>query len=271
MVSRGFPVWLLGALLSCAPSPTETFDLESTAVGDMFRLFVQLPDGYGEGDARYPLVVQLDANLPFLEEFAVTAQLAAQQSTPVVVVGVGYPNAQDAGRLRNRDFALPLENETFRASWESLIPAPAPDAFYAFLRDELLPELRARYRLEDASQTALFGHSMGGLFTIYAATRHDEAPVFSTYVAASPSLFWDDAQAIGRFDATPPFATPLSLLVTDGTLEGPEMSGFVDAFADRARLRDNVTFEWLRFGTGHLGSVEPSFRAGLRLVLEGTP
>src|SRR5690606_35865765 len=100
------------------------------------------------------------------------------------------------------------------------------------------------------------GHSMGGLFTVYAATRHDEAPLFSTYVAGSPSLWWDDGQVLGRFDATAPFTTPLSLLVTDGTLEGPEISGFVDAFADRARGRENLTFDWLRFGTGHVGSVE---------------
>ncbi len=87
-------------------------------------------------------------------------------------------------------------------------------------------------------------------------------------MAASPSLFWDDAQAFSRFAAAPPFARAARLLMTDGTLEGPEMSGFVAAFAERFSSRENLELAWRRYDTGHLGSVEPSFRDGLRFSME---
>lgn len=270
---------VLVASLGCAPpisGRTEQFELTSERVGDTFRLFVRLPADYDADEAlHFPLVVQLDANLPVLEEFDVTAGAATKLESeariaPVIVVGIGYPKASDAQRLRARDFALPMHDETFRANWERAAPNPAAPSFYAFLRDELLPELSRRYRLNGPSRTALFGHSMGGLFTVYAATRHDEAPLFSTYVAASPSLFWDDARLITTFDALPDFATPLRLLVTDGSLEGPEMTGFVMGFAQRVeqRARMNLTFSRAQYEAGHLGTTTPSFREGL-LVFGG--
>lgn len=274
---RAWCLVILAWGVGCAPTPTgrlEEFELESAAVGDGFKLFVRLPPEYEtESSLHFPLVVQLDANLPVLQEFSVTANAASElesngSAAPVIVVGVGYRDANAAQRLRLRDFALPMENETFRATWSQTAPDANAPAFYAFLRDELLPELATRYRLRGPAQTALFGHSMGGLFTAYAATRHDEAPLFSTYVAASPSLFWDDAQVIHRFDAQPDFVSPATLVLTDGSIEGPEMSGFVDELD--ARLRSRATLglrlETRRFEAGHLGTTEPSFRAGLQLA-----
>lgn len=263
-------LWL--PLVACGPELSgreETFDLESAVVGDTYRLFVRLPPGYDDASRRYPLVVQLDANLPWLEEYAVTAKEASRLEAegvigPVVVVGIGYPKAADAQRLRSRDFALPMHDETFRARWGAAAPDASAPAFFAFVRDELMPALAKRYRLQGAS-AALFGHSMGGLFTVYALTRHDEAGLFSHYVAASPSLFWDDAQLFHTFDALQGFATPASLFLTDGSLEGPEMCGFVDGFAERvaAKAPARLTFSSSRYTASHLGTTTPSFRDGL--------
>ncbi len=274
--------WLFVSLLVVGCSPpvtgrTEEFELASERVGDSFRLFVRLPPDYDVDAARrFPLVVQLDANLPTLEEFSATAGQASELEatgalSSVIVVGVGYRSGPEAQRLRMRDLALPMENEVFLQTWRDVAPNAAAPAFYAFLRDELMPELTARYRLEGAQRTALFGHSMGGLFTVYAASRHQEAPLFSSYVAASPSLFWDDAQVITRFEALPELSSPASLFITHGSLEGPVMAGFVEAFSARTRAsaRAQLRFEHRFYEVGHLGSTTPSFRDGLLFTFGG--
>lgn len=268
--------WLFVSLLAVGCSTpltghTEEFELASERVGDSFRLFVRLPPDYDVDSSRqFPLVVQLDANLPTLEEFNATAGQASELEaagslSSVIVVGVGYRTGSEAQRLRMRDLALPMENEVFLETWRDIAPNAAAPAFYAFLRDELMPELAARYRLEGSQRTALFGHSMGGLFTVYAASRHEEAPLFSSYVAASPSLFWDDAQVITRFEALPELSSAASLFVTHGSLEGPVMSGFVEAFSERTLSagRTQLRFESRSYEVGHLGSTTPSFRDGL--------
>lgn len=248
----------------------ERFELASEAVGDTFALFVRLPPGY-EDDAtrRFPLVVQLDANLPTLEEFQVTAGLASRLAQPVIVVGVGYRTPGEAERSRLRDFALPMENPTFRASWAQAVPVAAAPKFHAFLRDELLPHLARSYRL--AGPAALFGHSMGGLFTVYAASRHAEGPLFTAYVAASPTLLWDGGQVLTRFESSSAAGPASALLVTAGALEGVEMVGYVEAFAARVSGRPQLRFEERVYeGADHLGSVAPSFRDGLEFVF-GAP
>lgn len=273
-----FGCLVLVALMGCAPEDvvgrTEQFDLASEKVGDTFRIFVRTPLNYDDDSSlNFPLVVQLDANLPFLDEYDATMQQAvalerATATQPVIIVGIGYPNAAEAEKKRLRDFSLPMESEPFRAKWAAQVPVTGAPQFYEFIRDELMPELRRRYRLDGPARTALFGHSMGGLFSLYAVTRHNEAPLFSAYVAASPSLFWDDGQLVTRFEALPELTSTARLLVSHGALEGPEMAGFVQHFSAQleARARTQLLFYPVRFETGHLGTTTPSFREGLRVM-----
>ncbi|MGV3621708.1 MAG: alpha/beta hydrolase [Archangium sp.] len=273
-----FGCLVLVLFLGCAPEEvtgrTEEFDLPSEKVGDTFRIFVRVPLSYDvDQTLHFPAVVQLDANLPFLDEYLSTVNQAVQleaagTTVPVIVVGVGYPNAAEAERKRLRDFSLPMESEAFRAQWASQVPVTGAPQFYEFVRDELMPELNRRYRLNGPARTALFGHSMGGLFSVYAASRHDEAPLFSAYLAASPALFWDDGQMVTRFHELPDFASPVKLMVTDGSLEGPETAGYVRHFSRQLeeRARTQLELKTARFEVGHIGTTTPSFREALRFV-----
>jgi predicted alpha/beta superfamily hydrolase len=60
-------------------------------------------------------------------------------------------------------------------------------AFRAFLRDELMPQVRRRYRV--AQETGIIGESLAGLFVV--ETFLLEPRLFDTYVALSPSLWWN--------------------------------------------------------------------------------
>jgi len=63
----------------------------------------------------------------------------------VILVGVGYPGEM----MRARDYHV------------------SPSLFFAFLRSEMLPALRAQYRIGD-EDVVLFGHSSAAAFAVYA-------------------------------------------------------------------------------------------------------
>lgn len=252
----------------------EDFALDSAAVGDAYRIWVRLPPEY-DGVRRFPLVVQLDANLPTLEEFKVTAGFASRleedgELAPVVVAGIGVdydPFTPRRGRLR--DFTLPLENDdTLGGSTSGGAPA-----FLQFLGEELLPALEAKYALAGPERRALFGHSLGGLFAVWALSQQDPARrLFQGYVAASPSLWFDGGTVFRHVDALfarDPGASAV-LMLTAGTLEGPETNTYADEFADRlsARGAPGLAFESVRYPVDHLGSVGPSFRDGLLFMFQ---
>ena len=63
----------------------------------------------------------------------------------------------------------------------------ALDEFLAFLRDDLMPWIAANYTV-DAGDTTYFGHSLGGLFGVYALLQ--DPTTFRRYALGSPSLWW---------------------------------------------------------------------------------
>ena len=115
---------------------------------------------------------------------------------------------------------------------------------------------------------ALFGHSLGGLFGAYLFAA-DEVPLVSAVIAASPSLIYDGGSIHGVLArANPMRVFPRTLFLTAGKLEGPEMMVPVAVFADQVRARElpEVTVINTNFPVDHLGSIEPSFREGLRVL-----
>src|SRR5258708_16013648 len=66
--------------------------------------------------------------------------------------------------------------------------AGGADKFLSFIADELLPTIDRNYRTRP--YRVLIGHSLGGLFAVYALMSRPE--VFKGYLIGSPSLWWDD-------------------------------------------------------------------------------
>ena len=264
-IMRG-PLFLCVAALACACGPGITGEvfhhtLTSEAVGDTYDVLVRVPAAYAaEPGRRFPVILQLDGKVPGLDEFDTTARLAsaleaAGELNPVVVIGVSALE----GQHRLRDYTPPPELPDLTGA------AGGAPAFLTFTRTELLPFLEREYRVGDR---ALFGHSLGGLFGVYLFTT-DAPPLVSAVVAASPSLVFDGGSihgALARADATRSF--PRLLVLTAGRLEGPEMMVPVQVFADQVRARELPGVEVIHqtFPVDHLGSIEPSFREGLRAL-----
>jgi len=157
-------------------------DFTSRINGRDYRVQVAAP--FRADPARaYPVFYVLDGNWYFLAA-AENVTEAASTITPAIVVGVGYPTDDNDLVGHRRLFELtPTEG---KVDWGR---GGGGDAFLRVILEEVKPWVEAHYRVDAARQT-LYGKSLGGLMVLRTLFRHPEA--FQTYVAASPSIWWDD-------------------------------------------------------------------------------
>jgi predicted alpha/beta superfamily hydrolase len=101
---------------------------------------------------------------------------------PLILVGI--ENTE-----RRRDMTGPTESERDR---EIATRVGGSASFRAFLRRELMPQVKARYRTTD--ETAIVGESLAGSFVV--ETFLTEPDLFDTYIAFDPSLWWDNQRLV---------------------------------------------------------------------------
>lgn len=166
-----------------APGPS--FTIASRVLGETRHINVLLPPGYGKSKARFPVLYMPDGGLK--EEFphvtdAVRALEAEGAMRPFIVVGI--ENTE-----RRRDLTGPTTVDEDRKIAPHVSGSPA---FRAFIRDELMPQVRSRYRT--SRETAIVGESLAGLFIL--ETFFVEPDLFDTYIAISPSVWWNDESLV---------------------------------------------------------------------------
>jgi predicted alpha/beta superfamily hydrolase len=171
------------------PSPLvigETFTIHSGILGETRRVNVYLPPGYALAPrARFPVLYMPDGGIA--EDFlhiAGLVQVSVGNGTMRPFILVGIENTE-----RRRDLTGPTQN----ANDKRIAPrVGGSSAFRAFLRRELMPQIKARYRTTD--ETAIVGESLAGLFLV--ETFLLEPDLFDTYIAVDPSLWWNDQKLV---------------------------------------------------------------------------
>ena len=180
---------LLNVLPACAAEPQpaaplvigETFTLDSAVLRETRRINIYLPPGAAEATAPpLPVLYMPDGGLG--EDFLHVAglvQISVANGTMRPCLLVGIENTE-----RRRDLTGPTEDPEDR----KIAPrVSGSEAFRRFLRAELMPEVRRRYRTTD--ETAIVGESLAGLFVV--ETFFLEPDLFDTYLAFDPSLWWN--------------------------------------------------------------------------------
>lgn len=238
-----FPtVWLatLAVLLAFAPAPrasaaaaswpdtplstrAKTQDIVSTSTGRTYRIFVFVPSA-PPPPAGYPVLYLLDGNSTY-PLAANLLQLAEHRTNPGglvpgIVVGIGYPGDAPLDMVaRAEDYTPPAPDLSATGDMSGNRQGGA-DRFLDFIEKELKPRLAADFKIDPARQT-LFGHSYGGLFVLH--TLFTRPASFQRYVAASPSIWWNQRHILTEKDAwlkTHPASTPSpQIVITVGSLE----------------------------------------------------
>jgi uncharacterized protein len=167
---------------------THMWDMRS-AGGEIYRIFVSFPAAEAPGEG-YPVLYVLDGNASFAA-FAEARRIQEFHDVgKAIIVGVGYPTDKTYDTRRLNDYTPPMLDPP-PASVRGLakFKSGGRDKFLDFLTGELRTEIGKRYRINPDRQS-LFGHSLGGLFGLYALYTRPQA--FYAIVAASPSLEWNE-------------------------------------------------------------------------------
>ncbi|MEF3306211.1 alpha/beta hydrolase [Paenibacillus sp. GYB003] len=257
------------------------YDIGSRADGREYRIFVAKPAA-APPPAGYPVVYALDANAVFgtLTE-AMRVQGRRPERTgvvPAVIVGIGYRTEAPFDSARYYDYTLPAHASELPAKPDGGVwpEQGGADAFLRFLTEELKPAVESAMPIDTSRQT-LFGHSLGGLFTLHALFAMPGS--FRTYVAGSPSIHWnkrlleeEERAFVSRLACR---AADARLLIGVGELERGHKSGMYDnakALSDRLAALSGLGLH-TRFhefeGEGHASVLPALVSRALRFASEG--
>jgi predicted alpha/beta superfamily hydrolase len=183
------------AEISANPQTPKAF--YSKNVADSFSIFISTPDEYDTSHQNYPIVYLLDANLYF-DIVATTLKKYAEVglADPVILVGIGYKDIQTMDSLRDRDYTFPQALPEYE-----MTASGGANKFLDFIEREVVPYIDHEYRT-DSSNRILMGHSLGGYFTAYALLKNlsGTGNHFNAFIAASPSLHYNDYYVIKEFN-----------------------------------------------------------------------
>jgi len=200
---------------------TDYFELYSDKVGTRFAIWVTTPPLYKFEDEHYPVMYLTDGNANGPLTTAVSYSLMTDPEQPIkpyLQVSVGYigEEAKNNQITRARDLVPP--NEPFPpqlvAHVQSRVDAGmqstqqmeeflnnvkngCADKFLNFFELELHSEILKRYRAEPLG-AALFGHSYGGLFSLFALVSNSK--LFETYCAASPGISTENSVVYSMYE-----------------------------------------------------------------------
>lgn len=148
--------------------------IRSAVLNEERTLLINLPDDYDVSHRRYPVLFLLDGDAHFHHVTGIVHFFTTRNMIPPLIV-IALPNVD-----RTRDFSP--------TSIDQRPTSGGADRFLEFFHEELIPYIDSHYRT--FPYRIIVGHSLGGLFAIYALLTQPD--VFNAYIAISPSLGYDN-------------------------------------------------------------------------------
>jgi len=251
------------AIAQPATGTVKRLTIKSAVLGEDRVVLVRTPAGYDSNKVSYPVLYMTDGD-GHMGHTASTIEFLTQNGRISDLIVVGVTNTD-----RTRDLTPAKSTDKDPAGNLRFPTSGGADNFLKFFQTELIPEIEKQYRVQPYRIFA--GHSLGGLFAIHAMIS--KPGLFNSYVAVSPSLQWENGEALKRaedflknqkeFKAT--------LFVSIGDEPGAIGESF-DKFKDALSKSNIKGFEWQaeRMADEDHGSVVlRSHYFGLRKVFDG--
>lgn len=235
-------------------------------------LQVYLPVGYEKTDSTfskypnlqkktldsYPVLYLLDSDIYFGMAATISRLLQWENKSPgLIIVGISYGISEWKGK-REHDY-YPFPDTSLKVPGEA----------YKFLemhKKELIPYIESNFRA-DANNRILFGHSAGGIFTLYALFT--EPRLFQGYISAStwlkylPKFFFDIEEKYSEERNDMPAKLYLSMGILEQKEGFSDWERFIDIFAKRnynnLKLKKVIIED-----EGHLSSAPISLVKGIQ-------
>ncbi|MEM9333739.1 MAG: alpha/beta hydrolase-fold protein [Pseudomonadota bacterium] len=233
--------------------------VESAELERGFHIYVSKPEGYADEDRDYPTLYLLDGGGLFPMLSAYYRYVEFSEDVPkMLIVGISYGSRNFAGgNYRSTDFTAPSIERDF---WGG---APA---FQSFLETSLIPLIEQKYR-SDPDRRIVFGHSLGGQFSLYSAQT--DPGLFWGHIASNPALHRNLDFYLAT---TPPAAAGARLFVGAGTNDDPQFREPLLLWIDHwTRREPTLTLEVRQFeGHSHMSTPPYVFLEGIRWLFAGS-
>ena len=219
----------------------------------------------------YEVVYILDGNATFPY-----ASLKAQgmdknsraNKTPPLIVAIGYTSKElfDV-KARSFDYTPPYNGELKfpENRGSSQFTQGGADKFYSFIQKQLKLVIEENYPINTKKQT-LFGHSYGGLFTLYAFLNHNED--FQNFIAASPSIWWNDFFILNQLkNKNLEVKNPTRLYLSVGEIENKGKNpSDIETFSSYLKNTQNLKIKILNISNAsHLEALFPALNEIFKL------
>ncbi len=159
------------------------YNLKSIILEEDRPIVISLPIGYNTSKANYPVLYVLDG-LQNIKHTVGTVELLTESGLipPLIVVGI-----ESLDRTRDLTPSNAGQN-VYGGTGNSGIPqSGGAPKFLKFLSDELVPYMDSNYRTHP--YRILEGHSLGGLFSVYALMESKD--LFDAFIVEAPALWWN--------------------------------------------------------------------------------
>lgn len=185
-VAQARPNQEIPKIESLAPSYYQITQKDVAYEGKQYRLFLAVP----KNTTHATLIYSVDGNAQF--PLMVNEAIKQKNGTLPAIISVGYvgDNAYFITE-RTHDYTPSVKGEAFSRGGNA-------EHFYQFFLTQVRPyalEQLAKANIS-VTQQSLFGHSFGGVFTLYVLFNHPET--FQRYIAASPSLWWGKGDWVNK-------------------------------------------------------------------------
>ena len=174
-----FFICITNAQQSTATKQVSTFSIDAPQLKISKKIWVYLPKNYTASTKKYPVIYMHDAQNLFDAKTSYAGEWNIDEtldsiSAQVIVIGIEH------GGDKRMEELTPFKNVKYGGG--------KADEYLDFIVKTLKPKVDATYRAKtNAKNTAIFGSSLGGLVSFYAAVKYPE--VFGKVGCFSPS-FW---------------------------------------------------------------------------------
>lgn len=191
-----------------------TFEIDAPQLKTKKKIWVYLPLNYEKSTKKYPVIYMhdaqnlFDAAASYAGEWNIDETLDSIKAK-VIIIGVEHGNEKRIDEL------TPYKNEKHGGG--------NANAYLEFIVKTLKPHVDTKYRTKtNAKNTGIFGSSLGGLVSFYAALQYPE--VFGKVGCFSPAFWINKKEIFQKLVDTPKFNTKIYLLCGDKEDDGAMVS-----------------------------------------------
>jgi predicted alpha/beta superfamily hydrolase len=163
----------------------------SKVLSEQRYIKIHMPEEYVPGStAKFDVVYILDGEAHF-NDFLYIYKFARNHNFIPPLILISVPNTYTReGNMRDRDFTPEKTPDNAKSG--------GADNFITYFKDELIPYISKK--LPVSGDNSVFGHSLGGLFTMYVLLK--EPGLFSSYYCSDPAIPWNNRRILSMTEET---------------------------------------------------------------------